>query len=903
MKSVRILFYGLILGLLLGLAAVIQLLEHDNQFHTYIYDQLQQTFQQQFKGLFSATFHKVHLILPELEFHNVEVYDPDGKWHWKAAKLNINFSWIAFLLKKTIELNICLEGIEVTSALEQNQPAIFYHVQQYIFGETSVPIGLHELDLKNGHFILHDTSGTNRFELPFNGHAAMFGSLFHFNLQGKNGVGINNNQNLFDNCVLDCKMRVNTLQSGSTKLTVGGSLKLCQFTQSNPVCSVRAHWDNGAGQCIVTNDDNSFVCAIYDINMKYHETSAHYQLQAPINYIQKIIQPMFDFKLDGNALIQGSCTIADSFKASGALSLSNMHWHQFMPTHIDVTYENDNDQWQGSVQLSNSDVGSMKGHWFYSDVMGVGQLSCSNDQACIFDQWKSVPHSLLLQCSLAQGVLNGMYYVKAQHIKTDRAVELDGQFIASSEHFKTDGVYNKCRFYIQQASEQGSLVIYDNAAQELINLETKPDGARYKILGFVEYRLVYYLIKEFLGYIMPGKGRFEVHGIYENGLLRTKLEMHDANIRLLNTYNLIKEIIAFLAFDFKTQIITAHDVSVLFDKGSVECKKASVHAHFDGTISYIHAPCILHSLFVNMQKDMFAMLSGNLLFTYKPPEAMLEGSLFIDRAQLKQPIFSQAVQKDLLSSLRLPKKPDQQIALNVSLDTKSPVQIKTSFVQTGAHGKLHVQGTAAQPHITGTVELEEGQLAFPYRPLTITSGKLYFLPNQLDDPLIELIAKGKIRNYHITMRCTGSLQQQHISFESTPPLTEEQIVTLLLAGSEEGSLNLIVPTVVMQRLQDMMFGNDSTPTKVERYIKNIFGPFRFIRFVPKFADQTARGGIRGAIEIDVGDKLRALIQKNFSLTEDTKIEIEYYASDDVTIRAIKDERSDIGGEIEIRWKF
>jgi len=49
--------------------------------------------------------------------------------------------------------------------------------------------------------------------------------------------------------------------------------------------------------------------------------------------------------------------------------------------------------------------------------------------------------------------------------------------------------------------------------------------------------------------------------------------------------------------------------------------------------------------------------------------------------------------------------------------------------------------------------------------------------------------------------------------------------------------------------------------------------------------------------------MQVLIQKNFSLTEDTKFELEYFFSDDITLRAIRDERRDIGGEVELRWKF
>jgi hypothetical protein len=76
-----------------------------------------------------------------------------------------------------------------------------------------------------------------------------------------------------------------------------------------------------------------------------------------------------------------------------------------------------------------------------------------------------------------------------------------------------------------------------------------------------------------------------------------------------------------------------------------------------------------------------------------------------------------------------------------------------------------------------------------------------------------------------------------------------------------------------------------------------------VRIVPSFTDETGRGGLRAAIEIDVNDQLSAVIEKNFSLSEDVKFEIDYALSDDISLKGIQDERGDFGGEMEVKWKF
>ena len=174
------------------------------------------------------------------------------------------------------------------------------------------------------------------------------------------------------------------------------------------------------------------------------------------------------------------------------------------------------------------------------------------------------------------------------------------------------------------------------------------------------------------------------------------------------------------------------------------------------------------------------------------------------------------------------------------------------------------------------------------------------MPHDLDNPAIELHAKGKVKRYTISMYVHGTLQDPHITFVSTPPLGQEQIITLLLGGSETGSLSFVMPSFIMRNVQNLVFGSEQVSSGFEKYV---LSPLRYIRIVPIFTDQTGRGGFRGAIEIDASDQLRAVIQKNFSLSEDTRFEVEYQVSDEISLRGLKDERGDIGGEIEMRFTF
>lgn len=424
--------------------------------------------------------------------------------------------------------------------------------------------------------------------------------------------------------------------------------------------------------------------------------------------------------------------------------------------------------------------------------------------------------------------------------------------------------------------------------------------------GVIEYQLLQNCVDFVCANKIPGEGKFLFSGELVSEKLDLKIATENSNIRIPGIYNLIRGLQSSLTFDVTTRKMVLHQARLELDRGALETKRAIIEFDSDATISYMYFPCSLQKTLLALDKDFFALLSGHIIWTHvKNSMPALQGSVIIDKAYMKKNIFSLVAQQQNFSFLSRSKVSDDQhqCTIDLTVQTKDSLQVKTSFLEANARLNIAVQGTSQNPRVSGALNLERGVLAFPYKPLTITNATIFFLPNQLFDPLVDLVAKGMIRKYHIVMRCNGSLQNPHISFESTPPLTEEQIITLLLAGSEEGSLSLVVPSVIMQSMQNVLFGPEQSSSKLERYFKNLLGPLKHIRFVPKFFDPQGRGGFRGAIEIEVNDQLHGTIQRNFSLPEDIKLEVEYFFADDIAIRGIRDERGDLGGEIEMRWKF
>ena len=68
-------------------------------------------------------------------------------------------------------------------------------------------------------------------------------------------------------------------------------------------------------------------------------------------------------------------------------------------------------------------------------------------------------------------------------------------------------------------------------------------------------------------------------------------------------------------------------------------------------------------------------------------------------------------------------------------------------------------------------------------------------------------------------------------------------------------------------------------------------------------DQTGRSGVRASVSLPLTKQLRAQFQKNLSFDEDLGVEIDYLLSDDINLKLVKDQRGELGSEVEVRFKF
>ncbi len=121
---------------------------------------------------------------------------------------------------------------------------------------------------------------------------------------------------------------------------------------------------------------------------------------------------------------------------------------------------------------------------------------------------------------------------------------------------------------------------------------------------------------------------------------------------------------------------------------------------------------------------------------------------------------------------------------NIAIRTATPFLVQSNLARGRVTVDLKVSGTGLQPAVTGFVRVDQLTASLPFSHLDITDGYVNFAPggNPLD-PSLNIIGTSTIRDYDVRMRIFGNVSNFQILFDSTPPLAQGDIATLLATGA------------------------------------------------------------------------------------------------------------------------
>lgn len=893
-------------ALALGIIGTIFFAQHDQWTHQKIVTLCQKIAQESLGCRASFKIQSLNFFSPSVVIADIEMYSlDDGAWSWKCKKCSMHASWIRYVLRGIMECHVVMDEFDCSSRVYGEGLAIDTHIAA-MMEDSLLPISteLKSVVFKNAQGAVVEPNDT-RVSFFFNSSSLAIGNRMKTAMSVYDGSIVYDGVTYGEGVVAD--ILVTTWFDGTKMLYTGNGSGVLQLLhmQDEGTCYLSGSVESGRGRFSVRNAYNSLV--IDPIVITEQEVRINGTL--PLSYVMRCIAKKENVESSGQVHCSVRYTKDKAQRIDGYVIVEDGVFGQRRLCDVaKIVFGRRDSQWKFKLGMMryNQECNGV-GSWNEKAEYGTCILRNSTPlSSCATSYWHVLPNNFMCHLWFNHHESVGIYTVSAENRLSKVCHSVQGGVSYAQGLFGLTGLLDSTTFECEaEVVPQFSLrrcLYADQDKKPLVSLERISDDSRI-MQGNISFAFVRGFIKTFFQYDVQGEGMFTLRGNVSPESVWFDVALRDATIRLPETYNFIDGFHAHVSYDSNKRLGELSDIAVSLYTGNVSCLRATALFDQQGNLTFVHAPVILNRCLLNSKKDLFAIVSGSLLLSKNASSnPSVAGALIIDRAQLKENIFSSVIQKRLFdstdSALSLP---DVAVDCDITIETKSPIRVDTAFLQTNAKVNLRVQKKGKEPTVAGTVTLQSGNLIFPYKPLFISKGILTFSPEQLFDPTIELVARNKIKKYDVSLQVAGSLLNHHIMLDSTPPLSEEQIMTLLLVGSQESSLNSMIPTLILQNLKTLIFANNQS-TFLEKYFAPLLRPFN-ISLMPSFADQTGRGGLRGMLEISIDDRWRAVIQKNFTLTEDTRLELEFLLSDDITLRGIRDERRDMGGEVEMRWKF
>jgi hypothetical protein len=182
----------------------------------------------------------------------------------------------------------------------------------------------------------------------------------------------------------------------------------------------------------------------------------------------------------------------------------------------------------------------------------------------------------------------------------------------------------------------------------------------------------------------------------------------------------------------------------------------------------------------------FAPFVSGTIRVSGPLDALsVSGRTSVVRADYRQAL---SIQSLVLQQLRAPERAvvseEEAVRLNVEVAVPSTLDINTELLKLVGRGALRIVGDTNRLGLLGRIEAAPGgELQFSGNRYEIDRAVVTFSQAERIEPFLDVVARGTIQTYEVTLSLGGTLDRLSTTFRSIPPLPEMDVLALIAGGS------------------------------------------------------------------------------------------------------------------------
>lgn len=245
--------------------------------------------------------------------------------------------------------------------------------------------------------------------------------------------------------------------------------------------------------------------------------------------------------------------------------------------------------------------------------------------------------------------------------------------------------------------------------------------------------------------------------------------------------------------------------------------------------------------------------------------------------------------------------PLNSLHLDVHVRSAPELTVQTSLAKLSGDVDLRLKGTALNPILLGRVNIAQGDLKINGQKYYLERGDITFANPVRVDPLLDVEAKTRVRDFDITIGLHGTLERLSTTYRSDPPLSSEDIISLLTLGRTQQDYNQATGSGGANLGEAT--GNAVMGAAINQLVSNrvsrLFG-VSAIRINPAVGGPDNNPNARLTVEQQVSSSVTITYITNLARSAQQVLEFEYNVTRDYTINAIRDENGVVSFDLLIR---
>jgi autotransporter translocation and assembly factor TamB len=230
--------------------------------------------------------------------------------------------------------------------------------------------------------------------------------------------------------------------------------------------------------------------------------------------------------------------------------------------------------------------------------------------------------------------------------------------------------------------------------------------------------------------------------------------------------------------------------------------------------------------------------------------------------------------------------------LAIAVEGPGALRVRNNLADLEGDIDLVVRGTLARPVVFGQVDLVPGgELVFQDNEYEVERGRLTFANPVRLDPIIDVVASTEISDYDLTLSVSGTLERLRTTFQTDPPLSDLEALSLVATGSVGGTGEFDAAS--------FLYGQAAST--VSKRFNTLFGFDKF-----RLNPSTTEGGavaVGVSVEKRLGNDLFVAYTTGGGDTQDELLQLGWEITDNITLLFTQEGDDSLAVDIKVEKQF